>query len=269
MIKTHRMSWRDCLSHQIMPAIEKGWKDEGKEVHFFWGLGGDNTKQIKELNEKNIDWFMVDVGYLSEPITRYPIPKINDYDKTYFRIVKGNLHTIRCRVGDGRRLSELRHKGIDAEFKGWYTGECKHILLCPSSPTVTFHINGMSVEDWTKEVTEEIKKHTDMPIKFRNKPRPNNEWWNTDIKDDLIDAHCLVTNLSLSAIDAVLNKVPVITHQANVASFISGKIHKINKPMKPGRKTIEEWLNMLCENQFTLGEIENGTAYKVLQNQLI
>ena len=34
----------------------------------------------------------------------------------------------------------------------------------------------------------------------------------TDIKDSLVDAHCLVTNMSLSAIDAVLNMTPVICH---------------------------------------------------------
>jgi hypothetical protein len=59
-------------------------------------------------------------------------------------------------------------------------------------------------------VTEELKKYTDREIRVRNKPRPNNEWWNTDIKDDLKDCHCLVTNMSLSAIDAILNRVPVI-----------------------------------------------------------
>jgi len=270
MIVTHKMSWKDCLSHQIMPAIEKGWKDEDREVHFFWGLGGDNTKQIAELNEKNIDWFMVDVGYLTEQITRYPIPKILDYDKTYFRICKGNIHTIQARVGDGSRLNQLSSKGIDTEFKGWNTGETNYVLLAPSSPTVTYHINGISQEDWIKQVGEEIRKYTDRPIKVRNKPRPGNEWWGTDIKDDLKDAHCLVTNMSLSAIDAVMNKVPAIVHQRNICSFICTQdISKINKPMRPGRKTMNEWLKMVADNQFTLSEIENGTAYKFITKQIV
>ena len=40
---------------------------------------------------------------------------------------------------------------------------------------------------------------------MRNKPRPNNEWWGTDIKDELKDCHCLVNNMSLAAVDAILN----------------------------------------------------------------
>ena len=97
------MAWDKCLSHQIWPHIEKGWKDEDKPIHFFWGLGGNNTKLIAEVTEKKEEWWYVDVGYLTQQITRYPEPKIHDLDKTYFRIVKGGLHTIRGKVGNGKR----------------------------------------------------------------------------------------------------------------------------------------------------------------------
>jgi hypothetical protein len=118
-------------------------------------------------------------------------------------------------------------------------------------------------------VTEEIKKWTDREIKVRNKPRPNNQWWNTDIKDDLKDCHCLVTNMSLSAVDAILNMVPAITAQTNVASQVTGRsINKIEKPFRPGRKTMEAWMKFVSENQFTLKEIEDGTAYENLKKQI-
>ena len=269
MIITHKIGWDKCLSHQIWPAIEKGWIDEGKNVHFFWGLAGNNLKELNKCIEKGEEWWYVDVGYLTHQITRYPEPIIHDYDKTYFRICKGNIHTIQCKVGDGTRLQQLENKGIDVEFKGWDTGETKHILLCPSSPMVTYHINGITQDEWVKEVTKQIRKYTDREIKFRNKPRPGNEWWNKSILDDLKGAHCLVTNMSLAAVDAVMNMVPAITHQRNVASFITSRdISKIEKPMRPGRKTMNEWLKMISDNQFTLEEIGNGLAYEVLKKQI-
>ncbi len=270
MIITHKIGWQKCLSHQIWPAIEKGWKDEGRPVHFFWGLAGNNLKGIRECIDKNEDWYYVDVGYLTKQITRYPEPIIHEYDKTYFRICKGGIHTIRGKVGPGVRLQKLESQGIDCEFKGWNTGDTKHILLCPSSQTVTYHINGLSQEEWVYNVSQELKKYTDREIRFRNKPRPGNQYWETDIKDDLKDCHCLVTNMSLSAIDAILNQVPAITHQRNVASFITTRdISKIEKPMRPGHKTVGEWLKMVAENQFTLEEIENGTAYITMKEQLV
>tara|TARA_B100001057_G_scaffold352040_1_gene353559 strand:+ start:1342 stop:2151 length:810 start_codon:yes stop_codon:yes gene_type:complete len=269
MIKTHKIDWQHCLSHQIWPAIQKGWPDEGRPVHFFWGLAGNNLREIQRCIDFGIEWWYVDVGYLTQQITRYPEPKIHDYSKTYFRICKGNIHTIRCKVGDGTRVSKLESQGIDINFKGWGGGETTHILVAPSSPTVTYHINGISQEEWTKEVTTLIKAHTDMPIRFRNKPRPNNEWWETDIRDDLKDCHALVTNMSLSAVDAVMNMVPVFTHQRHICSFISSKdLTKINKPMKPGHKTMNEWIKMVADNQFTIQEIESGIAYEILKEQI-
>jgi hypothetical protein len=37
--------------------------------------------------------------------------------------------------------------------------------------------------------------------------------------------------------------------------------------MRPGRKTMNEWLKMVVENQFTLEEMRNGTAYRTLKEQ--
>jgi len=268
MIICHFMNWDKCLSHKIWPAISKGWPETDKPVNFFWGLAGKNIPRIKECIDKGEEWWYVDVGYLTQQIVRYPEPRIIDKNKTYFRIVKGKLHTTRGSVGNGQRLNELKHKGIDTEFKGWYTGECKHILLCPSSETVTYHINGITQEQWINEVTTEIRKYTQREIIIRNKPRPDNKWWGTDIRDDLKDCHCLVTNMSLSAVDAVLNQVPVICHTNNIVSPIaSHNLKFIEKPLKPGRKTVEEWLKFVVENQFTIEEIGNGTAYKTLKEQ--
>ena len=265
MLITHEIEWDKCLSHKIWPAIKKGWKDtQMRPIHFFWGLAGKNIPYIKGCIERNEEWWYVDNGYLTQQITRYPEPKIHDLDKTYFRIVKGGLHTLQGKSGSVDRLRVLENQGIDVQFKGWTTNT-EHILLCPSSPTVTFFINDMSQEEWEENVRSELRQHTDRPIKFRNKPRPGNQWWNTDIKEDLKGCHCLITNMSLAAVDAVINQVPVLTHRNNVAFKVSiDNIHNINKTPKHPREVVEPWLNMLSHNQFTIPEIEEGLAYKIL-----
>ena len=92
--------------------------------------------------DKNEEWWYVDVGYITEQITRYPQPIIHNYDKTYFRIVRGAVCiTVRGSIGNGQRLRKLRNQGLDAEFKGWYTGETKHILLLVHHHRLTtYHI---------------------------------------------------------------------------------------------------------------------------------
>ena len=265
MLITHEIEWDKCLSKQLWPAIKKGWQDtQMRPVHFFWGLAGKNIPYIKGCIERNEEWWYVDNGYLTQQITRYPEPKIHDYDKTYFRIVKGSLHTQKGKTGSVERLSKLEQQGIDVKFKGW-TDNTDHILLCPSSPTVTQFVNDISQEEWVESVKSELRQHTDRPIKFRNKPRPGNQWCNTNIKDDLKGAHCLITNMSLAAVDAVINQVPVLTHSKNVAFDVSiNNLPNINKPFKPSREIIDPWLNMLSHNQFTIPEIEDGTAFRIL-----
>ena len=268
MIICHEIPWKDCLSHQIWPQIKKGWKDEGRPVHFFWGLAGRNVKEIQEVMDKKEEWYFVDTGYLTEQIVRYPLPKIMDYDRTYFRICKGFMHSkLQEGFTDGSRLQKLESQGIDVEFRGWNTGETKHILLAPSSPMVTLHINNMTQEEWTERMTKFIRRFTDREIRFRNKPRPNNEWWNTDIRDDLKECHALVTNMSLSAIVAVQNMVPVFTHHSNVCDFISGRIDDIEQPRKPGRKVMNNFFKMIADQQFTLDEMGSGVAYEILKKQ--
>ena len=38
--------------------------------------------------------------------------------------------------------------------------------------------------------------------------------------------------------------------------------------MKPGHKTMNEWIKMVADDQFTLQEIESGIAYEILKKQI-
>jgi hypothetical protein len=73
--------------------------------------------------------------------------------------------------------------------------------------------------------------------------------------------------MSLAAVDAVLNKVPVVTHSNNVCYPLSGNTANIeNRTMKP-REDVTVWLNTVANNQFTIQEIEDGIAFDILEKQ--
>ena len=69
-------------------AIEKVGTDECRPVHFFWGLAGNNIREIRECIERNEEWWYVDVGYLTEQITRYPELKYTIMIKHILEYVK-------------------------------------------------------------------------------------------------------------------------------------------------------------------------------------
>ena len=62
----------------------------------------------------------------------------------------------------GERLLELEKKGIVDVFKAWSKSRNK-ILVCPSSQTVTYHINGISQQEWEDQVVAQLKEYTDRP----------------------------------------------------------------------------------------------------------
>ena len=101
-----------------------------------------------------------------------------------------------------------------------------------------FHVgsnnNGNRINWRITRTGNTLLQYTDRPIRMRNKPRPGNEWWGTDIKDELKGAHALVTNMSLSAIDAIKMGIPTFTDTDNIASPVSNTvISSIENPLKP------------------------------------
>jgi len=265
MIITHNMQWNKCLSHEIWPKVKSGWADEFKNINFMWGLGENNIPKLNKIMANNEEWWYVDIGYMTGDIVRYPEPKIVDTDKTYFRIVKNNFHTVVYKNSDNTRYHELIEKNIDCKFKGWKENG-NYILVCPSSETVSRVITGMSMDDWTNSTIENIRKYTDMEIRIRLKPRPNNQFWNTDIKDDMKNCYATVTCMSLAAIDSIIEGIPNISYQNNSGYAMGANaIKNIKSLNKPSDKEVNKWLSVLANNQFTLKEIKNGTAHKVLK----
>lgn len=258
-----RNGWKHCISHQIFHYLEKGWQD----ANIFWGLIPANIRKIHALQKEGKDWWYIDCGYITEQCTRYPIPHIHDLDRTYFRICKNSIHTTNLKPSDGSRRKILEEKyilnpGVPEKREG------NKILICPSSETVTQQHLRISQDIWIQSVVGQIRNDPelkDKEIVIRQKPRPNNKFWGTEIQDILNDDVGLcVTALSLSAVDAILEGVPVVTHNQNVAYPLSAKDPEHR--FRPVWSDPTEWINSIADNQFTLEEMENGTAWEILNS---
>lgn len=272
---THRIQWGQCLSNIVFPAVQQGFKNRWtteKEIHFFWGLGAFNVPDMRELEAKGIDYYIIDVGYIGVQIHRYPIPKIKDHSKTYFRICKNGLHDDLTDVTtDDTRYKKLLNEGHEyiKEIENYKQKEVPkdgHILHTPSSNGVCNYMHKCKQYSWIHWSDEQIKKYTDKRIEFRNKPKPNNKWWKKDIREDLKGASALVTNMSLSAIDAAVCGVPIICHKSNIcASLGTNDYSKINELKTPTQEELKLWATKAANRQFTLAEIADGTAYEYLK----
>ena len=223
-----------------------------------------NIKWFLDSKNKKLNYYLIDTGYMG-----------NDVKKRYHRVTRNSLQVSKVIKRPNDRALSMP----DFYPKPWkYNG--KKILLCPpSEKSLKFFLycsNGASDEDaisyqecvdrWIEETVKEIRKFSDREIKIRRKPRCRNERTkiNTFKECVLDDIFATVTFNSIVAVESIINGVPAFVCAENAASPMSlPDLSRIERPIYPKRL---EWINHLSYSQFTVEELFNGTAWKILHN---
>ena len=124
----------------------------------------------------------------------------------------------------------------------------------------------MDVKMWVQMITLGLRKNTDRPIEVRYKPRGKGTSGPAaaliPFAEQARDAHCVVTSISLCALEAQLLGIPTICHPDSFASDISST--RLDEIENPKRVDTQQWFNNLAYSQFTQDEIASGLAYEIL-----
>ena len=249
------LQFPDSKCNWVMDSLEEGWP--GLE-HHFWGFINNNQSQMKQLTEQGIDWYFWDMPFWGR-WSRY-----SDREH-YWHAAKNKIYPNILKKYPGDRFKKWNCSIKD-------TSPGKHILVCPSSDTMTRWITGKGMHDWVHDIVLEIKEYTDRPIHIRYKPRvkgisgPDAEvlTGSNSIQQELEDCWCVVTTVSLVAVEAQLAGVPTFCSEQSFAAPVSETdISKIESPVYKDR---QPWLNWLAYNQFTEHEIRSGLAYEILND---
>jgi len=243
-----------------MRSLLKGWPGSTPNYKrkiqllpsHFWGLIENNEQAISELSRHNIDWYFWDMPYYGRWIN-------NDEKGWYWRVSKNSLHYKKTKNYPSDRFEKW---GIQPRT---YTTGSK-ILICPSSETMTLWTTGKTVAHWINDTIDQVKKYTDRPIEVRYKPRANGtsgpKAATIPINNQLEDTHCVITTVSLAAMEAQCMGIPTICHPASFAAEISSTA--IAEIENPKRVDTSQWFYNLAYSQFTHDEIESGLAYEIL-----
>lgn len=238
---------------RIYSALVEGWPNaviNGQEFdrYVLWGLIGNNILYMQG------NFIFCDMPYNG----RYD-PNNEDWDNTYWRWCYQSLH-------DNRLLDvpSDRFEKWNVDIKPWNT-EGDYILLCPSSETMTFYMHGCNVNEWIESTTKKIKEHTNIPIKVRHKPRKNGTSGpsvaDTPIVSDLDGAVAVCVSGSITAIDALINGVPVFsTSDFAPSAWCTNKdFSKLEDPYKYDR---EHLFYNLAYKQYSIKEMREGLCYE-------
>jgi hypothetical protein len=116
---------------------------------------------------------------------------------------------------------------------------------------------GLDMQAWGDSIVDRIRKHTDRPIRLREKTctRP--------LSHDLDGASVVVTHSSNVAVDAIVEGVPCIVESLNPAAPVcSLDLADIEHPHMPDRT--HWWASLMCQ-QFTMAEMASGLCWQWLQ----
>lgn len=187
-------------------------------------------------------------------------------DNSFFDITRKSM----IRIGHNRLQHDgigkpdwQRFKALGIEIKPWQKNG-RHIVVCPQSDHFMREVCGIKGGSaaWLAETLVTLRANTDRPIIVR-------EWSSdktkikTTLQADLQNAWALVTHMSAAANEALIAGVPAFTTGYCAARVLSnGFLCNIESPLYLDDRA--EWAANLAANQWTLEEIENGTAKEML-----
>ena len=207
---------------------------------------------IEECSNEMQDFYYFDHAYLFG----------NKHDKSkeigekIYRLTKNYFHIRdikKLKAEDYKRIQKYREH---IKLKPWkYDGD--YILFIPPSDHVKnyYWFN----HHWEEQTLKTIKKHTRKPIKIRTKEDK------TPLEKDLENAYCTVSYQSTVVVQSIMNGVPSFCANESMGVPVSlTDMTQIKDPLYTPER--EYWIDSLLANQFTMSEIEDGTAWKYVSN---
>ena len=138
-----------------------------------------------------------------------------------------------------------------------------------------------AVEIWVQKQVQQIRKHTDRPIKIRPHPRcsignllslPDVEIQRPQRRPDTYDdfdmdlsCYAVINHNSGPGIQAGLALTPIIVDQSSLAWPVSISMVEIENPPQ---RDHDQWLLEICHTEYTMEELEQGRWRQILGARL-
>jgi len=212
---------------------------------FFYGVDQSNLHLWKQVKAERRDYYYCDNSYFDA--TR----------QTYFRVTHNRLQ----HPGVGKS-SGIRFNLLGMPICPWQSNPEGHVLICPQSDSFMRDVVGF-VGDWCTETTGALRSLTDREIRVRSWQRDKGALAAT-LQKDLHGASVLMTWSSAAAVTAVLQGISVVTSADSAAAPLSSHLFKLDNPKQSTDRS--NWAGLLADNQWTVDEIANGTAWRMLND---
>jgi hypothetical protein len=229
---------------------------EKSDVAVFGILRGTEN-WLWKCKQLGLNYYYFDHAYFFKANKHRP----NDISKLLsYRITKNSENLTKIvDLDDEDKDRILKYKKFSETLRLKKIPKGDHILIIPPTEAVCRYYKIHSLESWEKQVKEKVRQWSDRDFIVRPKTMDN------PLEQDLQKAHCVITYQSTVGITAILKGIPVICDDVSMCKPISIKYEDIEKPHIINEDLTNKWIDSLLANQFTMQEIENGTAKKIVE----
>jgi len=214
----------------------------------FYGVTDRTVHLWRQALAEGRDWFYMDNAYL-DPCREH-----------YFRVTRNRLQHTGEGDSNGARWRDVAQRfGITIRPQRTRGG---HVLVCPQSDPFMATVAGYRGH-WVEDTVRTLRRYTDLPVRVRPWNGDKRAWYRS-LPEDLAECWCLVTYSSASAITALLAGVPaIVTAQDCISRPVADtELERVDTPAQ--RPALEPWLAVVADNQWTVAEFEDGTAWRML-----
>jgi hypothetical protein len=269
---------RARLQH-VSTFFDSGLPSDASAVAMYAILRGTGLI-FREAQRRNVDFYYIDHAYLTQSAHWLGVGRPD----RWFRVAR-NGHAINdLRPGSDNRFRRYFAKCYP--LLPWRGNSGGAILVLPPTPAIRwfFGCNG-----WGETIVRNIRRFTDRPIIWREKPGaknvdekgnpdgslssispPEDDWLTTSsgsLQADLDRALAVVCYNSNAAVEAIRQGIPVNGGEHCAAYPLRFGFDALADPeqlrCEPDRPT---WFAHLANHQFSLAELTNGNAWKLLRS---
>jgi hypothetical protein len=207
------------------------------------------------------DFYYIDTGYLGNfPSVGNPSGK-----KIWHRVVKNENQHSTIKEVPSDRWERLVEQDPRLEWKGWKNHDKKILLVMPNPKACKYY--NFDYDEWVEETKDKISRYTGLPVETRIKGSRSERNKGYTIHDALDSGtYATVAFNSIAALESVLYGVPAFVSVPCAAAPLSSfDLSQLDAPFKPSEELIVKQCRHVAYGQFTIEEIENGTAYELTE----
>lgn len=207
------------------------------------------------------DFYYVDTGYFGN----FPSQGNPSGKKLWHRLVKNENQLSKVRITPDDRWNKVLQQDPRLKWTGWKNHNKKILLVMPNPKACKYY--NVDYDTWVNQTTEKIKQFIDLPIEVRikgSRSGRNHEYSIYDAFDSGV--YATVAFNSIAAVESVLYGIPAFVSVPCAGSpLCSNDLSQLTNPYKPDLDKITAHCKSLAYGQFTVEELQDGTAWKIVQ----